>query len=237
MQEKYQAQLTQVIAELKRPQNSQQQESIKSLPGDEPVQLNKVNEALQETLDSPYKKPIDSLEENLNVAETEQVPLNPFLVSLSSDESLATPQNHSDTASRTAKNLGKEIIELGNSGQLTAIPKIAEYVNHADSHLRKLAASALGAIAASQGTKAEIQRAVPLLGKLSRDSQSLVRQSAVEALGKIKSEKVIPLLSLALRDSDSDVVKIASAALSKYKYYPRIQEAKPAKAVVKPLKR
>jgi hypothetical protein len=169
--------------------------------------------------------------------ETEKTFIESSLVSLSLDESLATSPNHGNTVNGKAKNLDEGIIELGNFGQLISIPKIAEYVNHPDSHLRKLAASALGTIAASQGTKAEIQRAVPLLGKLSRDSESLVRQSAVEALGKIKSEKVIPLLSLALRDSDSDVVKIASAALNKYKYYPRIQGVKPAKTVVKPLKR
>lgn len=256
--EKYQAQLTQVIAELKQHQNSQRQEPIKSLPDDESIQLNVVNKELQDILDSQYKKPSNSLEEKSNFNKLEPViqPLDdnsdatanesknqePVELRVQSNPETeqtftATFQNYGDTVNRKAKNLDEEIIELGNSGQLASIPKIAEYVNHPNSHLRKLAASALGAIAASQGTKAEIQRAVPLLGKLTRDTQSLVRQSAVEALGKIKSEKVIPLLSLALRDSDSDVVKIASAALSKYKYYPRIQEAKPARTVVKTLKR
>ncbi len=169
--------------------------------------------------------------------ETEPTSLDSSFVSLSSDGSKATPQSVGDTTNRKAKNLGEEIIVLGKSGKLASIPKIADYVNHPDSRLRELVASALGTIAGSQGTKAEIERAVPLLGKLSRDSEPLVRQSAVEALGKIKSEKVISLLSLALRDSNSDVVKIASAALNKYKYYPMIQGAKPAKTPGKSLKR
>ena len=47
-----------------------------------------------------------------------------------------------------------------------------------------------------------------------------MRQSAIRALGHIKSEKVIPLLSLALRDSNRSVVQAASAALNKFKFYP-----------------
>jgi HEAT repeat protein len=122
---------------------------------------------------------------------------------------------------------------LGNYGQVTAIPTLTEYANHPDNRIRELAASALGSIAAAQGIKAEIQRAIPLLGKLSRDSEPLVRQAAVEALGKIKSETVIPLLSLALRDCNSDVVKAASAAINNYKFYPMSQPKKPTKTTAK----
>lgn len=166
--------------------------------------------------------------------ETQPTPSESSLDGISSDSSKATAQSLSGTTSKKAKDLGKEIIALGDSGQVASIPKLTEYVNHPDSRIRELVASALGTIAASQGIKAEIQRAIPILGKLSRDSEALVRQSAVEALGKIKSETVIPLLSLALRDSDSHVVKVASAALNKFKFYPMNQGTKPAKTSAKP---
>jgi HEAT repeat protein len=64
-----------------------------------------------------------------------------------------------------------------------------------------------------------------------------VRQSAVESLGKIKSESVIPYLKQALRDSDPNVVKLASTALSKFKFYPLNQGTKPTKMPSKILKR
>lgn len=144
-----------------------------------------------------------------------------------------TVQSISKTTTKKSSNIAEAIITLANSGQVKYIPKLAEYIHHPDSHIRESVASALGVIAGSQGIKAEIQRAIPLLGKLSRDSSPLVRRSAVEALGKIKSEAVIPLLSLALRDSDRNVVKAASAALSKFKFYPMNQKMKPIKPLSK----
>ncbi|MEW6491659.1 MAG: HEAT repeat domain-containing protein [Cyanobacteriota bacterium] len=161
----------------------------------------------------------------------------PPIFSTSSDNSQPSAQNGHKTTQKKAKDLGKEIIRLRNYGQVTAIPTITEYANHPDSRIRELVASALGSIATSQGIKAEIQRAIPLLGKLSRDSEPLVRQAAVEALGKIKSETVIPLLSLALRDCDSDVVKAASAAINNYKLYPMSQAKKPTQTPAKSSKR
>lgn len=226
-QDSYQTQLIQKTEELRTQLESQLQEAINSLQEKYQAQLTQAIAELKQPQNSQRQEAIKSLPDD------ELVQLD--FVNEELQEAIDSPDRKPFDSLEEDSNLNE--IELGNFGQFASISKIADYVNHPDSHLRKLAASALGRIAASQGTKAEIQRAVPLLGKLSRDSQSLVRQSAVEALGKIKSEKVIPLLSLALRDSDSDVVKIASAALNKYKYYPMIQEAKPTKALVKPLKR
>jgi hypothetical protein len=143
----------------------------------------------------------------------------------------------SKTTTKKSSDIAEAIITFGNSRQVKYIPKLTEYINHPDSHIRESVASALGIITGSQGIKAEIQRAIPLLGKLSRDSSPLVRRSAVEALGKIKSEAVIPLLSLALRDSDRNVVKAASAALNKFKFYPMSQKTKPIKPLSKSAQR
>jgi HEAT repeat protein len=63
-----------------------------------------------------------------------------------------------------------------------------------------------------------------------------VRLAAVEALGKIKSDKVIPLLQKALRDPDSNVVKSANHALNQVKFY-RIEGTKSAKTLSKQTRR
>ena len=102
---------------------------------------------------------------------------------------------------------------------------------------RKLAASALGNIAAANPLRIDGQRAIETLGKLAQDYAPEVRQTAVEALGMIKSEKVIPLLQKALRDTDSAVAKSASAALNKFKFYRRTPAVKAKMIHVKKLKR
>jgi HEAT repeat protein len=99
------------------------------------------------------------------------------------------------------------------------VPLLIDYAHHTDSHLRGLAASTLGQIAASQRGRADVQRAIPVLEKLSRDPDSSVRRAAVEALGKFSSERVISPLKLALRDVDPDVVKSASEAIANFKDY------------------
>ena len=130
------------------------------------------------------------------------------------------------TNSKKATDITEKIIAMGKSSQVAYIPKLTEYVNHSDSRIRELVASALGNIAATQSQKAEVQRAIHLLGKLSRSPEPSVRQSAIEALGKIKNESVIPYLKQALRDSSPNVVKLASTALNKFKFYPISQRTK-----------
>jgi len=131
--------------------------------------------------------------------------------------------------------LSQEILALGNSGNTTHIAKLVDFTSHPDSEIRAAAATSLGQIGAG-GVRTEVQRTIPLLGKLSQVSDSVVRQAAVEALGKIQSQQVIPLLQKALRDTDSSVVKSASAALDKYKSYrltPKTKVAKVAGSKVK----
>lgn len=148
-----------------------------------------------------------------------------------------TAQSVSPTTSQKAQDITEKIIAMGKSSQVAYIPKLTEYVNHSDSRIRELVALSLGNISAIQSHKAEVQRAIHLLGKLSRSPEPSVRQSAVEALGKIKSESVIPYLKQALRDSNPNVVKLASTAISKFKFYPINQGAKPTKMHSKILKR
>lgn len=146
-------------------------------------------------------------------------------------------QTVSSITSRKAPELTEKIIAMGKSSQVGYIPKLTEYINHSDSRIRQLVASALGNIAATQSQKTEVQRTIPLLGKLSRSPEPSVRQSAVEALGKIKTESVIPYLKQALRDSDPNVVKLASMALNKFKSYPISPGNKPTKVPSKIHKR
>ena len=109
-------------------------------------------------------------------------------------------------------------------------------VQSQDAEARKLAVFGLGKMAAANALRSDGQRAIETLGKLTQDSNSGVRQAAVEALGMIKSEKVIPLLQQALRDTDGAVAKSASAALNKFKFYPRTPVAKPKNVDVKKTK-
>ena len=106
-------------------------------------------------------------------------------------------------------------------------------VQSQDAEARKLAVFGLGKMAAANALRSDGQRAIETLGKLTQDSNSGVRQAAVESLGMIKSEKVIPLLQQALRDTDGAVAKSASAALNKFKFYPRTPVAKPKNVDVK----
>ncbi|NEO17325.1 MULTISPECIES: HEAT repeat domain-containing protein [unclassified Moorena] len=142
-----------------------------------------------------------------------------------------------DQPSQSDQDLDETITALENYAQASDIPQLSNYINHPESLIRGSIASALGKIAAAQGFRAEIQQAIPLMGKLIQDPQPSVRKSAVEALSNIKSEKVIPLLERALRDPDSDVVKSASAGISQFKSYRRTPKPKAAKKTVKPSKR
>ncbi|EKU97361.1 hypothetical protein Lepto7375DRAFT_6543 [Leptolyngbya sp. PCC 7375] len=63
----------------------------------------------------------------------------------------------------------------------------------------------------------EAIRAVPQLGKLTKDADADVRLAAITALQQSGSIKAIPFLRQALRDTDSRVVAAASAALNRFK--------------------
>jgi hypothetical protein len=131
----------------------------------------------------------------------------------------------------------KQQLPIARQAPSYSVAQLMGCVQSQDKETRKLAASALGQMAAANALRAEGQRAIETLGKLAQDVYPEVREAAVEALAMIKSEKVIPLLQKSLRDTDSGVAKSASAALNKFKFYPRTPAAKPKTVDVKKPKR
>ncbi|MGB8688551.1 MAG: HEAT repeat domain-containing protein [Microcoleus sp.] len=133
--------------------------------------------------------------------------------------------------------------EVGEQHQIArqapsySVAQLMGCVQSRDTEVRNSAAFALGRMAAANALRSDSQRVVETLGKLAQDYAPEVRQTAVEALGMIKSEKVIPLLQKALRDTDGAVAKSASSALNKFKFYPRTPAAKPKNVDVKKPKR
>ena len=111
--------------------------------------------------------------------------------------------------------LCENVTAWGESGQAKSIGQLNRYTKHQNADVRRLVASGLGKIAASNSMRAEIERLIPTLGKLSQDSKPEVRQAAVEALGMIKSDKVLPFLQRALKDAVGDVRKSANASIAK----------------------
>ena len=130
------------------------------------------------------------------------------------------------TAKPLAQELDNKIVAWGDSRQISFVNQLISYSNHQNVLIRRLVASALGKIATVNSFRVELQPAIPILGKLSKDLEPQVRLSAVEALGAIKSDKVIPFLQSSLRDTDGAVVKSASLALEKFRYYPAKSAAK-----------
>lgn len=172
----------------------------------------------------------------INQAYQEEIIVNnPIINALEVNNS--SPVKSSKSFSEKSRELAQQIEIWGNSREGRYISQLTNLVYHSDTNVRQQAASALGKIVSSKNIRSEIQQAVPVLGKLSKDSDASVRQSAVEALGTIKSETVIPLLQQALRDSDRDVVKSASAALSQLKFYRVGYSVKPSKTASKPTRR
>jgi gas vesicle protein len=130
----------------------------------------------------------------------------------------------------------EKILALGNSEKSANILQLKTYLYHSDSQIRSLVAIAMGNIAESGNIQRELQETIFSLEKLAKDPNNTVRYAAIEALGKIKSEKIIPLLQIALKDTDPEVVKCASQTLNRFKGYqithpktilkPRLQKIK-----------
>jgi HEAT repeat protein len=152
-------------------------------------------------------------------------------------ETIAAPsveERRAETEPATRKRV-EEPEPLQAIAQLTSFSQLKQSLYHPSDRVRATVAAAIGRIAAGKPVRAEIEQALPTLGKLSRDSSATVRQAAVESLGNIKSDRVIPLLQQALRDSDRHVVKTASAAIARFKFYPaKTKHPLPANAAKKP---
>jgi len=149
--------------------------------------------------------------------------------------------NYTDFSQPESINLpqpeAKQQLPIARQAPSYSVAQLMGCVQSHDKETRKLAASALGQMAAANALRSEGQRAIETLGKLAQDVYPEVREAAVEALAMIKSEKVIPLLQKSLRDTDSGVAKSASAALNKFKFYPRTPATKPKTVDVRKPKR
>jgi uncharacterized membrane-anchored protein YhcB (DUF1043 family) len=111
------------------------------------------------------------------------------------------------------------IIALGQSGRLGTIGQIAQYAGDRDGVVREQVARSLGRLVASRLVGTDVQRAIPVLERLSRDPVAAVRCAAVESLGQIRSDQIIPILTRSQRDTNPQVVKAASWAIAKFKFF------------------
>lgn len=121
--------------------------------------------------------------------------------------------------SERLENLTQEILAWGQSKDLKHLPKLMQNATSSDAIVRGNVAIALGQIAASHPVRKEIEQAIPVLGKLTQDSNLQVRQFAVQALGAIRSEKVLPYLQQALLSPSGSVMKAANDALQNLKLH------------------
>ncbi len=214
LEEKHKVQLTGEIEAVRNQLESRLQEAIASLQTSQPTPATPTAKTPEQAV--PTQPPAPQPSEEIPPSATRHQAEQPEQPPAEKPIQFSNPKTQA---------LGEEIVAMGDSARVTDIPQLIQHASHAERPIRQLVANAIGRIASAQGIKAEVQRAIPVLGKLCQDPDTAVRQSAVEALGKIKSEKAIPFLKLALRDADSDVVKIASDAISHFKFYP----ATPAK--------
>ncbi len=237
MQEAIKSHLTKTTEELETAHQSRMQATIQSLQTDYQNQIKELEAAhesrMQETINSLEAKYQSQLQpaESLLESAPQTAPIkydSPAPVEVDK-EIVASPVKASDTARKERQELGEKILVWGETGASIYISPLIDLVYNSDSYIRQKVALALGKITASKSSRAESDRVIPVLGKLTKDPAASVRQSAVEALGKIKSERVIPFLQNALRDSDGNVVKSASAALNQVKFYRVSQGSKPAK--------
>ncbi|MBU4200372.1 MAG: HEAT repeat domain-containing protein [Verrucomicrobia bacterium] len=95
-----------------------------------------------------------------------------------------------------AEQVRRRTVELGEAGEVGAIPELLRFCRHAQPAVRRAAASALGKLSTSEGIRA----AVPSLCELARDTHPQVRQYALLALGKIGEESALPVLRDAAND-------------------------------------
>lgn len=117
------------------------------------------------------------------------------------------------------QDISQQILDWGNSKQLSNIPKVLAYANNTDPVIRSYVALALGQIAAPHTVKSEIEKVIPALGKLSQDSNPDVRQMAIKALSSIQSPDVLPYLETGLLSSSGVVKQAANAAIQKLKLH------------------
>ncbi|MBE9009837.1 HEAT repeat domain-containing protein [Pseudanabaenaceae cyanobacterium LEGE 13415] len=117
----------------------------------------------------------------------------------------------------TLEDLTQEMLVLGQSKDLKHVSRLMQYATHADSIVRGNAAIALGQIAHQNAVRDEVERSIPVLGKLTQDADLKVRLYAVQALGEIRSQRVLPYLQKALQSPSGSVMKAANRAFQNLK--------------------
>src|SRR5258708_37422025 len=80
-----------------------------------------------------------------------------------------------------------QVHSMGESGNLAYVSELIASLNDANGNVRRLAASALGKLGASQAVE-------PLLALLDREQGPQVRQYAIKALGIIGDSRAQPKL-------------------------------------------
>ncbi|MBD2080464.1 HEAT repeat domain-containing protein [Leptolyngbya sp. FACHB-17] len=115
------------------------------------------------------------------------------------------------------EDLTQDLLAWGQSKDLKHISKLVQYTTYAEPLVRGTAVVALGQIVRHHAVRGEVEQAIPVLGKLTLDSDLKVRLYAVQALGRIRSEKVLPYLEKALQSPSGSVVKAANGAIQDLK--------------------
>jgi hypothetical protein len=159
----------------------------------------------------------------------------------------AAPQTSALIASYAASvapkpNINSQIQAWARSKNQNSIPALVKHSRQQDAATRSLVAEALGQLASLRSQSPQAEKAIATLGQLSRDRSLTVRQSAINALAQIKSDKVIAHLIPALKSPNGAIVRTASGAIAKLKYYqtpaqvaeiPKVAKPKPTSSIKK----
>lgn len=246
LQQKHEAELLKLSDELHNSYQAQIDENLQALQAKHEIRLRETAEEYQnrevemqlnlKSLQEQYESQLQAVNEQLQAHETQmQTTIKSLQEQYESKlKQTEVPQQQSTELNPTEFTEPAQIVRQAPSYSLA---ELIGLVQSQDVEARKLAASALGKIAAANPLRIDGQRAVETLGKLAQDYAPEVRQMAVEALGMTKSEKVIPLLQRALRDTNSAVAQSASAALNKFKFYRRTPAVKAKMIHLKKVKR
>lgn len=103
----------------------------------------------------------------------------------------------------TEKRFCDRAVELGKSGDGAALPELLELTRHASAQVRRLAASAIGKLAALADSQAAVAGLLPLL----RDTHPQTRQYAVKALaayGTASAAALVDLRDMAANTAEKD---------------------------------
>jgi HEAT repeat protein len=238
-QQKELQQSQQILLEVQQAQVDRRKELENTLEADYRKRFE--NETM--ALSSQYNGKIKALEAEVAALKKQAVSEAPPVVvpttltlapeATSAPPSVSTTNGTSDVVeplpvpSPVARSLQEKLASIGTMGRLSGIAQLVRHADSPDTGIREQVAISLGQLTASRMIGADVQRAIPVLGRLSRDRSSAVRRAAIEALGQIRSEQVIPFLERSLRDTDRQVVKAASWAIAKFKFFRTNQPAPP----------